>query len=46
VGISSLAAQAQPGDRYYIEVKGVQRRNFRGGVESIPYNRVINIPLN
>lgn len=46
VGISSLASQAQPGDRYYIEVKGVQRRTFRGGVESIPYNRVINIPLN
>jgi hypothetical protein len=46
VGISSLASQAQAGDRYYIEIKGVQRRTFRGGVESIPYKRVINIPLN
>ncbi len=47
VNISALAAQAQAGDRYYIEVKGVQRKNFRGTVESIPVGNVIkNIPLN
>jgi gliding motility-associated protein GldM len=44
--IGSLAANAQAGDRYYIEVKGVQRRNFKGTVENIPINIVKNIPLN
>jgi gliding motility-associated protein GldM len=44
--IGSLAQNAQPGDRYYIEVKGVQRRNFRGTVENIPVTVVKNIPLN
>lgn len=45
--IASLAAQAQAGDRYYIEVKGVQRKNFRGTVETIPIGSVVkNIPLN
>jgi gliding motility-associated protein GldM len=44
--ISSLAQNAQPGDRYYIEVKGVQRRNFKGTIENIPVNIVKNIPLN
>jgi hypothetical protein len=44
--ISSLAANAQAGDRYYIEVKGVQRKNFRGAIETIPFSMVKNIPLN
>ncbi len=46
VNVSSLAAQAQPGDRYYIEINGVQRRNFKGSVESIPISKKFNIPLN
>jgi gliding motility-associated protein GldM len=44
--IGSLAQNAQAGDRYYIEVKGVQRRNFKGTVENIPFQMVKNIPLN
>lgn len=44
--ISKLAAQAQAGDRYYIEVKGVQRKNFKGAVENIPFTMAKNIPLN
>jgi gliding motility-associated protein GldM len=43
--LAKLAAQAQAGDRYYIEVKGVQRKNFKGTVESIPYSLSKNIPL-
>ena len=44
--ISSLAQSAQAGDRYYIEVKGVQRKNFKGVIETIPFQMVKNIPLN
>lgn len=44
--IAKLASQAQAGDRYYIEIKGVQRKNFQGAVESIPFNLSKNIPLN
>lgn len=44
--IAKLAAQAQAGDRYYIEVKGVQRKNFKGSVETIPFSMTKNIPLN
>jgi len=44
--IANLAAQAQAGDRYYIEVRGVQRKNFKGNVENIPFTMVKNIPLN
>ncbi len=33
--VASLAAEAQPGDRYVIEIKGCQRKNFRGGVENV-----------
>jgi gliding motility-associated protein GldM len=43
--LAKLAAQAQPGDRYYIEIKGVQRKNFKGTIESIPYSLSKNIPL-
>jgi gliding motility-associated protein GldM len=45
--IASLAQQAQPGDRYVIEIKGCQRKNFRGGVENINLGSPTrNIPLN
>jgi gliding motility-associated protein GldM len=44
--IAKLAAQAQAGDRYYIEIRGVQRKNFKGAVESIPFTMAKNIPLN
>jgi hypothetical protein len=44
--IAKLAAQAQAGDRYYIEIKGVQRKNFKGTVETIPFTMAKNIPLN
>jgi gliding motility-associated protein GldM len=44
--INSLAAQAQPGDRYAVEVKGVQRRNFKGDVSNVEMgNVVLSIPL-
>jgi gliding motility-associated protein GldM len=46
--IGSLASQAQPGDRLLIQIKGVQRMNFKGQiVESAPAGSVyINVPLN
>lgn len=44
--ISALAQSAQAGDRYYIEIRGVQRKNFKGVVESIPFQMIKNIPLN
>ena len=44
--LGALAAQAQPGDRYAIEVKGVQRRNFKGDIQNIEMgNVVLQIPL-
>lgn len=47
VNISSLAQQAQAGDRYVVEVKGVQRRNFKGDIENVNVgNKLFNIPLN
>ena len=33
--IAGLAQQAQPGDRYVVEVKGCQRKNFRGNIENV-----------
>ena len=33
--IGTLAADAQPGDRYSIQVDGVQRRNFRGEISDV-----------
>jgi gliding motility-associated protein GldM len=46
--IGSLIGQAQPGDRLLIQIKGVQRMNFKGQVvESAPAGSVyINVPLN
>jgi len=44
--INTLAAQAQPGDRYAIEVKGVQRRNFKGDISNVEMgNPNLNLPL-
>jgi len=45
--ISNLAQQAQAGDRYVIIVKRVERKNFKGEVESVDVGEVIfNINLN
>jgi gliding motility-associated protein GldM len=46
--IGSLVNQARPGDRLYIEIKGVQRMNFKGQiVESAASGSTsINVPLN
>lgn len=43
--ITSLAQQAQPGDRYVVEINGIQRRNFQGNISSIPVKESIVIPL-
>lgn len=39
--ITTLAQQAQAGDRYVIEVKRVERRNFKGEIESVDVGQVI-----
>lgn len=45
--ISSLAAQAQAGDRYVIEVLGVERQNFKGAVSEVEMGSpTFTIPLN
>lgn len=47
VNISKLAQQAQAGDRYLIEVGGVQRRNFKGEVENVSMGFISkSLPLN
>lgn len=47
VNIGKLAQQAEPGDRYLIEVKGVQRKNFRGAIEDVPIGTYFKtLPLN
>jgi gliding motility-associated protein GldM len=33
--ISSLAQNAEPGDRYVVEILGVQRRNFKGEISEV-----------
>lgn len=44
--INNLASQAQAGDRYVIEVKGVQRRNFKGEVSNVEMGTpILQIPL-
>jgi hypothetical protein len=35
VGLSALASQAKPGDRYVVEVDGVERRNFKDQNEKV-----------
>jgi gliding motility-associated protein GldM len=45
--ISDLAQQAQAGDRYVVIVKRVERKNFKGEVESVDVGEIIfNINLN
>jgi len=47
--LNDIAAQAQPGDRIVIEVKKVQRLNFRNNKLDVPISAsssIITIPLN
>jgi hypothetical protein len=47
--LADFAAQAQPGDRLVIEVKKVQRLNFRDKKLDVPISAsssIITIPLN
>lgn len=48
INLNAYAAQAQPNDRYMVEVKQVQRMNFRQQVETVAgiQNTLFNIPLN
>ncbi|MBC7447743.1 MAG: gliding motility protein GldM [Hymenobacteraceae bacterium] len=48
INLNAYAAQAQAGDRYMVEVKTVQRMNFRKQVETVSgiQNTLFNIPLN
>lgn len=48
INLSSLASQAREGDALVIEVKKVQRRNFKGDVENFPNfgPRIITIRIN
>lgn len=48
IDISSWQQKARPGDRIVIEIKKVQRQNFRGNIEDVAISSgdaVINIPL-
>lgn len=48
VDLRQIAAQARKGDQLVIEIKKVQRRNFRGEIENFPISRsasFISIPL-
>ena len=43
---SAMAAEARPGDRILLEVKSVQRRNFRDQTEDVKVGTIIkNIPI-
>ncbi|REA61231.1 gliding motility protein GldM [Dyadobacter luteus] len=45
--ISSLAQQAQPGDRYVITVNKVERQNFKGAISEVEMgNQFRTVPLN
>lgn len=48
INLNAYAAQAQAGDRYMVEVKKVERMNFRKQVETVSgiQNTLFNIPLN
>jgi hypothetical protein len=48
VNLSDFAAQARSGDAIVIEIKKVQRRNFKGEIEDFPnYGpKIINIRIN
>lgn len=44
--ISSLASQAQPGDRYVISILKVERQNFKGAVSEVEMgNQTRTVPL-
>ncbi len=45
--IGSLAQEAQAGDRYVVEVEGVQRRNFKGDISDVQMGKPLKqVPLN
>jgi gliding motility-associated protein GldM len=47
VSLSSLAAQARPGDRLVIEVKEVKRMNFKGEIETVKMPTIYkNVSIN
>ena len=47
INLNAFASLARPGDRIVIEVKQVQRMNFRGNVENVNIgSEIIQIPLN
>jgi gliding motility-associated protein GldM len=43
--LSDIVNAYREGDRIYIEVKGVQRQNFQGNVESVNVSKQFNVPL-
>ncbi|GHB60897.1 type IX secretion system motor protein PorM/GldM [Persicitalea jodogahamensis] len=43
--ISSLASSAEPGDRYVVEILGVQRRNFQGKTSEVEMGKP-TLPVN
>lgn len=48
IDLRQIAAQARKGDQLVIEIKKVQRKNFRGDIEDFPISRsssFISIPL-
>lgn len=46
VNLTDLLQKAQPGDRFVVEVKGIQRMNFKDQVESIKVGETKSISLN
>ena len=49
VNTATMRNQAQPGDRYVIEIKGIQRKNFREAIEDVPIPTsasIIIVPVN
>lgn len=47
VNIASFASVAKPGDRIVVEIKKVQRMNFKGAIENVGIKEsFVNIPLN
>mgnify|MGYP006266701427 CR=1 FL=1 len=46
INLSAIAANARKGDQLVVEIKRVQRKNFRGDVEDFDrFTKFINIPL-
>ncbi|MFY0687713.1 MAG: gliding motility protein GldM [Cyclobacteriaceae bacterium] len=47
INLGQIASNARKGDQIVVEIKRVQRQNFRGQVEEFPrFNKFIAIPLN